>query len=476
MPDTTDRASVEAALHDSEQRFRMLFERSAAAMNIADLSGRYLQVNQAYCDFLGFPSHELLQLSHTDVVHPDELDEVYANMAAGGAKDVVRRFIRKDGTIIWGYLSSIVVNPQSGPPYWVGVIQDITAPKKAEELLRESEERFRVIANDNPAYLWMTSHEQPGKSFINRALAAFLGVEKTELHRQIWADCMHPDDREWVQAFFLDKLSRGIEGSAEFRMQRYDGEYRIVISTACPRHSPSGELIGATGTITDITERKRAEEQILQLNERLINAHEEERSHIARELHDDLSQRIAAAAMLLSNIKRDLPHDDPTLQRKLEQAHTKLQDLAKTVRNISHQLHPATLEHAGLVPALRLHCTEFRALTGIEVQFHAEEPFEELCSAASLCLYRIAQEALQNVAKHAGIRSAGMSLTRNQSSVSLTIRDQGRGFDFKNPTGKPTGLGLLSMKERLRTLHGKLDVNSEPGRGTIVTATIPVTS
>ncbi|MBV9266880.1 MAG: PAS domain S-box protein, partial [Acidobacteriaceae bacterium] len=320
MTDDGDRERILAALRDSEQRFRMLFERNAAGMNIADLSGRYLQVNKAFCEFLGRSSRELLELRHQDVVHPGDLDEVRGNMAEGGAKEVLRRFVRKDGSTVWGVLSAALVRPETGPPYWVGVVQDITARKLAEESLRHSEERFRALANDTSAYLWILSFENgEHRLFINQRVADFAGVD-TQYLGQNWINYVHPEDRKQVLQEFSAAISEGRPFSLECRFRRSDGEYRWVLDRGVPRYnSTTGELTGYGGSLVDITERRHAEQQVIALSDRLISVQEEERSRIAAELHDGFGQQIAAASMLLSGIKRRLSEPRPSLQREIEE-------------------------------------------------------------------------------------------------------------------------------------------------------------
>jgi PAS domain S-box-containing protein len=492
MLDATESKRVEAALRESEERFRFIFERSPAGMLIRDLSGHIVQANQAFCDFIGRTEKELRNLMVPELVPAEDRQGVVDRTARGQTVNDVRRYVRADGEILWGRTTSFLLQLNGLPAYWIAVIQDVTAQKHAEDVLRLSEERYRIVANDTPAYLWLTSSDTQN-SFINKRLAAFLGTEHTSLGEN-WIDYLHPDDRPATFTAFQNAFPRALPVSVECRIRRYDGEYRWVLDQALPRLSSDGEFLGHAGSLTDITEakiaqeesraandalanelaeRRRAERQILGLTDRLISAQEEERSRIGRELHDNLSQRIAAVSIMLSGLKRQIPERDSGLREQADRAHQRLSQVAEVIRNISHELHPAILEHAGLTAAVRAHCSEFMALTGVEIEFQADEPFTNSPADVSLCIYRVTQEGLQNVMKHARTKAAHVWLARREGRICLTITDKGVGFDA-NETSASSGLGLISMRERVKLVHGTLELTSKPSEGTTLRACIPV--
>lgn len=222
---------------------------------------------------------------------------------------------------------------------------------------------------------------------------------------------------------------------------------------------------------SELTERKKAEQQILALNERLINAQEEERTRIARELHDDFSQQIAVLSIGASNLKQLLPSEKTEARDQVMRLQQNLSLLAASARHLSHQLHPAVLEQAGLAAALRSYCAEFTSLSGVHVTCSAAGSFDDVPPAAALCIYRVTQEALQNVAKHAATNEAEVQLTRSNDLVTLTVSDHGVGCSPAR-IGAARGLGLVSMKERVRLVNGAFEFLSEPDRGTTVKAVI----
>jgi signal transduction histidine kinase len=265
----------------------------------------------------------------------------------------------------------------------------------------------------------------------------------------------------------------------EFRMRRYDGEYREVVSKAAPRFSPKGKFLGFAGSIIDLTGRRLAErrlreanQSLQQLSSRLIGAQEEERKRLARELHDDVSQQIAALSMATGNLKRQLPKDCGDAQRQADLIYGNLVQLAEAVRRLSHELHPAVLQYSGLEPALRSYCEEFGALSGLEIALEIEGSFAGVAPDAALCLFRVAQEALRNVVKHAGVSKASVELRRSQGMLRLKVSDSGVGMEPGVAAAK-AGLGLLSIRERARLVGGKTEIRSVPGEGTSVTVEIP---
>ena len=216
-----------------------------------------------------------------------------------------------------------------------------------------------------------------------------------------------------------------------------------------------------------------AEREIKALSERLINAQEAERGRLARDLHDDFAQQIAAISLGMSNLKRHIPTEQREAHRQGELLQTRLVEFSESVRRLSHELHPQILEFSGLGAALRAYCEEFSALTEIQVACQARGAFEGVPGPVALAVYRITQEALQNVAKHAGAAHAVVSLTLADDALHLTVSDVGAGMDAKI-RGVQSGLGLLSIKERARLVNGKFELESRPNQGTTLRVSIPL--
>jgi signal transduction histidine kinase len=208
---------------------------------------------------------------------------------------------------------------------------------------------------------------------------------------------------------------------------------------------------------------------------RLIDVQELERRRISRELHDDLSQKIATLSVAISRLKRRLPLSDTEIIDELDDLRQKTNSLTNEIRRLSHQLHPAVLEHLGLVTALESYIGHFQDEEQIDVRLTAELGEERVPFQTSICIYRVAVEALRNVSRHSGAASAVISLTRENGSLELRVSDSGKGFDV-DAFRKGGGLGLISIEERLRLLRGSCEINSSPQKGTTLVARVPLTN
>ena len=488
MVDITARKEAELAQRENDALFDLMFDQSPAGMVIFDAAADKLRANAAYCRFLGRSEEEVMSTSIEEKLYPEDrgrMRQVVDDLDHGRPVDVELRFVRPDGEIVWGRLLARRATAFGRLHRGLSIVEDITARKRAEAVLLESHENFRTIANDTPALLWMTSAE--GKvTFVNRAIREFFGVagDVPDFDRFQY---VHPDDASLSRRLFEAAVRDHTSMVTESRLRRFDGEYRWLLNRYLPRFSETGEFLGHVGVATDITERKVAEQQLqaahsrlaaelkerakLQqelsdLSERLINAQEEERRRVARELHDSLGNQIAALTLSLSSLGRQTGSTETRLLAKM------LTEMAQTIREVSHQLHPAMLEYAGLAPALRELCGEFTALTKIKVSVVAPEELAPIPPEVALCAYRVTQEALQNIAKHSGANSALVSLARESGGLVLSICDRGAGFD---PEALPQhrGLGLVSIRERVRLLKGSLEIDSTPGRGTTLRITVP---
>lgn len=249
-----------------------------------------------------------------------------------------------------------------------------------------------------------------------------------------------------------------------------------ILLSAAPLWGAIGVFYGCVVTLVDVTERGRAARVAQEaaaahaLNAGLIRGQEEERRRLARELHDGLNQKLVALTLRIRGMENRL---DPVFHDELRILERWAEEVCEETRRVSHELHPATLEHLGLVASLRGLCREFSEQSGVNTEFAVGELPTQLSHEVSTCLYRVAQEALSNVAKHARGSDAGVMLLLEQEGVCLRITDWGKGFDVESARGHG-GLGLTSMQERLRLLGGRLDIESKPGEGAVVIARIPL--
>jgi signal transduction histidine kinase len=224
----------------------------------------------------------------------------------------------------------------------------------------------------------------------------------------------------------------------------------------------------------DITRRKQAEEALLGMSRRLIEAQDQERARIARELHDDINQRLALLAISLERLQQN-PPSSVELMREIGEARKELENLGSDVQALSHRLHSSKLEYLGLAVAAAGFCREVSSRHGVEIDFHSENIPKVLPKEIELSLFRVLQEAIQNATKHSGSRHFEVSLRGGSSEIELTVRDSGIGFDPEEAM-KGRGLGLTSIRERLKLVNGNLSIDSHPQRGTTIQARVPLTT
>jgi signal transduction histidine kinase len=233
-------------------------------------------------------------------------------------------------------------------------------------------------------------------------------------------------------------------------------------------------MLRMIGMVADITERKLAEEALSSVSHRLIEAQEQERTRIARELHDDFSQRLALLAVELDELRQN-PPILPEIRRRMGGLHKQVSEIATDIQTLSHELHSSKLEYLGIAAAVRGFCQEFSEQQDVEIDLRSHDLPSSLSPDISLCLFRVLQEAVHNSAKHSGVRHVEVRLWGTSDEIHLAISDSGAGFDSE-AAKKGRGLGLISMEERLKLLKGTLSIESLPKRGTSIHARVPLSS
>jgi PAS domain S-box-containing protein len=281
---------------------------------------------------------------------------------------------------------------------------------------------------------------------------------------------IHPDDRPAVIALIRELEDGRNEFQTEYRSVSQDGTIRWIHSRG--KVEPVNGARFVRGAIVDITKLKMAEQAIHDLSGKLMNAQEKERARLARELHDDLSQSVALLSIKLATLRNE-PKDLAYVKDQLDQFVSDLDRLSVDVHRISHELHPARLNHLGLETALRGFCRELSAAHALEVDFEAQNLPRDLPDDISLCLYRVTQESLQNIIKHSGAAAARVSVKLENGEIRLSVSDDGGGFDPSGTKAKEA-LGLISIDERVRAVKGEAKVVSAVGAGTKVEVHIPV--
>lgn len=296
-----------------------------------------------------------------------------------------------------------------------------------------------------------------------------------------WSDRIHPDDRARVLGHLDEYLARKRPGfREEYRIHRRDDRWIWVLDRAYALWNEEGQAIRLVGSEKDITQRKHAEEllrqheaRLVDLSTKLLRTQDQERQRIARELHDDMTQRLAVLAVEIGSLARTGPFDAPT-KAHIEHLRKAAAQLAEDVHNFAYRLHPSLLEHLGLEAAIRDQVDEFSRRSGLKVQYTQRHVPQSLPMDVATCLYRVTQESLQNVLKHAEASEVLVRLLGTTRGIGVCIHDNGKGFDPEPEGSASRGLGLISMEERVRLFQGTFRIRTSPGKGTEVHAWLPL--
>jgi PAS domain S-box-containing protein len=353
-----------------------------------------------------------------------------------------------------------------------GLVWQRARAKRAETQLRESEGRFRLVANTAPVMIW-TSGTDRKCSYVNKTWLDFTGRPLGAELGDGWVEAVHPDDSDRCLQTYSEAFNRRESFKMHYRVRRKDGEYRWVLADGVPRFNPDGTFAGYIGSCIDITERKLAEESLATIGRRLIEAHETERTWIARELHDDVNQRMALLAIELDRWNQQLPPSAVEFHDHIHHASQRLSDIAADIQALSHRLHSSKLEYLGLVAAAKSFCNELSEQQKVEIDLSHTAIPRSVPKEISLCLFRVLQETLQNGVKHSGVRHFKVELHGTGGEIQLTVSDLGMGFDPQDAIHR-RGLGLISMRERIQLVSGEISIKSQPGGGTTIHARVPL--
>jgi PAS domain S-box-containing protein len=476
--DITERKQIEDALKRSELRSREQVLQSPVSMIVTRGPRReYEVVNLKFTEVFGYSIEDMPDEAHWwALAYPDDSyrETVKAEWQARVGKTV--------GSHITSEPLEATVRCKDGSSRYVefhftslgdtGLVSfvDLTDRQRAEEALRESEERFRLVANAAPVMIWMagpdklcTYFNQPWLTFTGRSILEELGNR--------WTEGVHAEDLEQCMDTYAKAVDKRESFEREYRLRRHDGEYRWVLDLGVPRFNADGSFAGYIGSCLDVTERKLAEEALSSVSRRLIEAHEEERAWIARELHDDINQRLALLAVKMEGLGQALPASAAGLRNRLREEIKHVSEIGSEIQGLSHRLHSSKLEYLGLAAAAASFCRELSGQQKVEVDFRSDDVPKDLSQDISLCLFRVLQEALQNAAKHSGSKRFQVMLSSTSNDIQLTVQDSGVGFDVEEAL-KGHGLGLTSMKERLKLVDGDLSIDARVQVGTTIRARV----
>lgn len=442
-------------------------------------------VNQRWLEYSGLSREEALQKSD-DVIHPEDRHGVTqawtAAMASGHSFEKEIRLRDASGEYRWFLVRTVPLRDEQGRiAKWYGTSTDIEDHRRAEEALRESEEKFRQIAENIREVFWMATPPIDKLLYISPAYETIWErpLEALSTAPRSFLDVIHDGDRERVLRLRDGTTNKPFE--LEYRIVRPDGSTRWIRDRAFPIRNSAGEIYRIAGVADDITERKHAElavqnaaVELEALSRRLVDLQESERMQLASELHDRVGQTLTALNINLKIIANAvLPHVAEEVRLRLADAQALLESAMEVIGNVMAELHPPMLEDQGLLSALRWYANQFAARAEIAVVVRGLDSGERLEGKIEIALFRIAQEALNNVVKHARANHVEITVSKGPLESVMTVQDDGIGLDACPSRGSRPAFGMITMRERSLAVGGALEVKTIRGSGACVTVRVP---
>jgi PAS domain S-box-containing protein len=469
----------EQAVTAARLHLAAIVESTDDAIISKNLDGVIVSWNRAAERIFGFSAAEAVGQPITIIIPPELLKEEEKILQSAKAGEQMENLettrIAKTGKRIDVSLTISLLKDASGKIVgFSSIARDISERKRAEEALKESELRFRLLADTAPVLIWMSGTDKLC-TYFNKPWLDFTGRSIDAERGNGWTERVHVDDLRRCMDTYTQAFDRHEEFRMEYRLRRHDGEYRWLVDIGVPRFNQDHSFAGYIGSCIDVTEGKQAEQALTGMSRKLVEAHEQERTRIGRDLHDDIVQRLALLAVELDGVQKDVPVSANELAKRIDDLRNQATQITNDVQLLSHELHSSKLEYLGIVGAIKIFCREFGERQRLEIDFHSHDLPASLPTELSLSLFRVLQEALRNATKHSGVKSFEVRLWGSAGEIHLTVNDLGAGFEAEAAM-KSTGLGLTSMRERLRLVGGELSINSQPKRGTTIHARVPITS
>lgn len=479
-------AALESELREYKQRYEQLLNHAPAGIFEVNFdSGRFVRVNDVMIKYSGYTREELLSMQVTDLFPADSKPVFGTGLQKrlAGEKipqDAEYKMIAKNGRAFWVHLNAKFIDKKEKPAGAQVVVYDITRRKLAEDALRESEAKYRNLVERARDGIVIFHREK--LAYVNPYFAELTGYQVGELAGRSATVIIPPE----LQAPLRQRYRRRLKGKNEptiyeSQLMHRDGR-RIDVEFNIGVIQYQGEPANLT-IVRDITERKRMEKERIQaekklryLSSRLLRSQESERKRLSTELHDELGQSLALLKHMLRSKNKSRPGASPSPVTSTDETITFVDQIIENLRRISKDLSPAILEDLGLTAALQWALNSFSRKHGIETYTQMADIDNLYSDEIKVNIYRIIQESLSNIGKHARAEHVSVSIHREKGRVSFTVEDDGRGFELGrikqgNLTG--SGMGLDIMSQRARMIGGSLKIESAPGKGTRIRLHVP---
>jgi len=488
LTDITQQKEVEEELRSGRELLAQAQHAAQLGCFELDLRTRKVVWSAEMADLFGLPPGTLVG-RHEDwvsLIYPEDREfaqQSFADTLKTGESIAEYRILRRvDSEIRWVESRGRILFDDAGQPLrLIGVTMDITGRKSAEEALRRSEEEFHIIFEH--AAIGMVLVDPAGYLLrSNPAFRLMLGYDERELPHLTFADVTHPDDVNENRSLYQDVLDGKLDRyQVKKRYIRKDGEVRSARLTVSALRAESGEVRYCVAMVEDITSQEIAEYTLLQMSRRLLRIQEEEQRRIAREVHDSTSQELTALTLNLGALKASALEIPEKARNQIAESLALAKQVAREIRTFSYLLHPPMLNELGLWAALRMFVQEFRERSGLEVDLKIARQLEseKLDNNQQMALYRFVQEALANVHRHSGSKTASVQFRLKRPAIEASVADSGHGIapallnEIRESNGMAAGVGVSGMHERIAFVGGKLEIKSDE-HGAKFTAVIPL--
>ena len=476
--DITDRKQAE----QSRNLLAAIVASSDDAIISKNLDGVITSWNKSAERIFGYTAEEAIGQHITLIIPPErraEEADILARLGRGERVDhfhTLRR--RKDGTLLDVSLTISPVRDSSGRVIGASnVTRDITAQKQAEQALRESEQRFRVITDASPIMVWMAGTDKLCYYF-NKGWLDFVGRTLEQELGNGWAENLHPEDFDRCLQIYVSNFDARRPFEMEYRMRHHTGQYRWILDRGVPRYAPDGTFEGYVGGCLDIHGQKEAAEKVRIADDmtRLMKAQDEERRRIARELHDSAGQTLTVLGLSLAQLVEQAQVIAPELAKEGKEIEGVVQQLSREIRTTSYLLHPPLLDECGLASALKCYVEGLAERSRVAITLDVANNVGRLPSDIELAIFRLVQECLTNIHRHSGSKTAVIRIFVEGGSLHVEVSDQGKGIPSEHLAEIRSGgggMGIRGMQERLRRLEGTMTIESD-GSGTRVVASLPI--